>query len=1119
MDSPSTYSLIHLDDLRGHLRLLFGDRCLYDNYVVRSDEEEVSYKPEKLDLSDETQKLASVYFEHYQAYETLNENYVHSAIKLISGQSILIYNPFYRDLTVYLMLPILRNLLSYRKCLVIVSREAATEDVKAWLEKGLEEQCGTRQLWRVEILNPQMSDADVGILRGNDLYHYDLQVKQQKFLEEVGFVLILEPSHILATGQLGLSILIQRCEKPDKKIVYCALDRNCDGLVDALSHTFKTSITEVTATVASSGNCSCMYWDADGSYLHHRLAPLSTIAHYLGMGTELNLVALRHREEHGLQQVYWISSEKFPVVDMKWIAGQYYKKLCSYSLLAESQAAFEKAFRFEPNLWFDGKQDGVCLTIEDEFRNLFEITRVFSSRGIKQSFINVISEHYYLRDYMVDNFAVFNEDSKAIPTIVPDYARTARNTILKLLIMMSQGAVRESVILREFDFCEIRVEQTCAEEPVRDKLRSLIQFYCNIDVEIETSYSNRRMTRDGEECVYHLKMSSAVQGVLDRLKTAYFYIEDEMADNHYIAARLYGNIYQSFLPGQFVTFEGKYYQVQSITPRNGVILRRASDHIHGRLYYDQITAYSVETWSPERTVSINGIERTVGTMTFEVETSGYYEMSSCRDRKTGKKVILEGIPKRRYVHKTALRIRMPDISARVRSTICLLLNEIFRTTYPESYPYIRAAEFQHNDRIEGGEDCFWLIEDSDIDLGLVVSVERNLNRYLEIITDTLLWHQEQMCLIPCLCRAHTHILGEPSENEFVCRTVSTKPEEEKKGVPKSLWARFVAFLKKLFGIEKSPSTASSTDEDVVDKIKTECDITDEGTEFMPVAQTYYQRNGFLNLGGDTLKESLDIEGTIAYLSRYGFDKNPLQQARHNVDLITQYGLRYRPDLMNVTYCAFCGALIEDDQLHVHLAENRLICHDCWYRVIHQNETDLVFYETRHAMEKVFNMKIGMPIRIFHTSIQAIRAWYKKLEKDDTSSKRDPIRYGFVIHYLGYCTVDTVGDHEVYSVFVETHVPLLNLMQTYVYALVGAWYHAHIQSDEKPHKNVQLCGMQRWAEIQFMIFMGKLEYAKRLEVTTLNQRDIYSRGLTQMVAKYPLDYSGRSHRSPFSSAEN
>ena len=63
--------------------------------------------------------------------------------------------------------------------------------------------------------------------------------------------------------------------------------------------------------------------------------------------------------------------------------------------------------------------------------------RLFSTRAKQQGFINVISENYLLRDYMFENARTFIADPKAVPTIVADYARTERNTILKLLMRMT----------------------------------------------------------------------------------------------------------------------------------------------------------------------------------------------------------------------------------------------------------------------------------------------------------------------------------------------------------------------------------------------------------------------------------------------------------------------------------------------------------------------------------------------------------------------------------------------------------------------------------------------------------------------------------------------------------
>ena len=69
---------------------------------------------------------------------------------------------------------------------------------------------------------------------------------------------------------MGLNLLVSRFGR-DQEVVYAACDRNCDGLVDALSHTLRTNITEVTATSQSSTITSMMCWDADGEYMHHRI--------------------------------------------------------------------------------------------------------------------------------------------------------------------------------------------------------------------------------------------------------------------------------------------------------------------------------------------------------------------------------------------------------------------------------------------------------------------------------------------------------------------------------------------------------------------------------------------------------------------------------------------------------------------------------------------------------------------------------------------------------------------------------------------------------------------------------------------------------------------------------
>lgn len=77
----------------------------------------------------------------------------------------------------------------------------------------------------------KLTKPDIGILKFSDLYNLRLQRNHSDFLSRVGFVFIVEPSRLLASGQAGVSLLVHRFDESKEPVVYAACDRNCDGLV------------------------------------------------------------------------------------------------------------------------------------------------------------------------------------------------------------------------------------------------------------------------------------------------------------------------------------------------------------------------------------------------------------------------------------------------------------------------------------------------------------------------------------------------------------------------------------------------------------------------------------------------------------------------------------------------------------------------------------------------------------------------------------------------------------------------------------------------------------------------------------------------------------------------
>lgn len=865
-EDEDTYKIVNYSLLRKFLRSLFPDKLLTENTSVNN---ALAYGVTNDEIirnleNNEDPKIVS-----YATYiKTLNatgfqwdHNYLASSIDLLNGKSILFNNPFYNDLIPYAFYPMNRKLLSHKKVLVILGRHAIENDIIEWLEKGIEAVTNLPFMWKIGVLTPEEQDLDIGIITRSDVLNIQLHNVNQDFLAQVGYVVIIEPSKLIATAQIGLNLIVKHCRADENdEVVYCMCDKNCDGLVDAMSHILMTSITEVAATKKHLGTSSYMCWDADGEYLHHRLVP--NISRYLGMGTELSFAALKNQ----VSKTKWYGGESFPVLDINWIDKQYYYDLMKYAGLPTSQDAMDQYFVTSSNFWSAEVEENNYFTVEDEAFNMFEIVRNFSTRSTGQGFINVVSSEYLLKDYMADNASIFETDAKAIPYIVADYARTDRNTILRLVLMMSTFSISGDELTKELSLMGTKVyslkEQLWYElykcyaaiaEIINlpEDYKEAVEFVSTKELTIngftvDISLFNTKETfniRTGKfETTYTIENREFLEECVSELKSAGYVAEDEKGERYYLGAELSGHIYQRYLPGQFFTFGGKYYEMQYLTADNQILVRRAADHIVGRPTYRQLREYTISGIKDSDKIGaqqdISGMLVTKAYADIQVATPGYYQMQKYNDFKTAKKICFEGekngIPKRQYFNKEILKIQFSEEASAftddTRYTITTLMNEIFKTIFAENQPYICALTdtsfmgekevpfpMTYNLSTEGCElekNTIYIVEDSQLDLGLIIAVERNLNRILQIIQDYLEWHKEKLetSLNPPPDPVPPIEFKEPEEE-------SEEPKEENKGFWEKVKKTIDDFIKKI--------------KDWFKKFKKKKDSPEEGAEENP----------------------------------------------------------------------------------------------------------------------------------------------------------------------------------------------------------------------------------------------------------------------------------------------
>jgi len=855
-EDEDAYKTVNYSLLRKFLRSIFGDRLLAENtsinnalsYDITTDE--IIRDLEK----NEDSKIVSfaTYFDALNRTGfTIDHNYLYSSLDMLCGKSVLFNNPFYNDLIPYAFYPMNRTLLSHQKVLIVLGRHSIENDIKEWVEKGIEAVTNIPFMWNVGVLDKEEQKLDIGIVTRSDVLDIELHNANSEFLKNVGFVVIIEPSKLLSTAQIGLNLLVKKCKNvEDKEIVYCLCDKNCDGLVDAMSHVLLTSLTEVSATNKHLGTSSYMCWETSGEYLHHRLTP--NISRYLGIGTELSFAALKNQ----VSKTKWYGGEAFPVTDMRWIDRQYYYELTKYASLPSNQSVMDERFVTTPNFWSAPIEKNNYLTVEDEAFNMFEILRDFSTRTTEQGFINIISSEYLLKDYMADNASIFEADAKAIPLIVADHTRSNRNTILRLVLMMSIFPVKEEILNKELSLLGINVfdlkkqlwyelyccysEVALSAELPEDYKEAVEQVYyepiklggaewTNEIIELEEKFNLKKGKTENTFAIYDqdfLKLCVA------ELRSAGFISEDEKGERYYLGAELCGHIYQKYLPGQFFTFGGKYYEMQYLTADGQIMARRAADHINGRPAYRQIREYCINGIKPSEKIGamqdIAGLKVIKEFADISVKTPGYYNMERYNDFTTAKKVSFEGdkngIPQRIYRNKEILRIELPDFDGKlndnIRYTITLLFNEVFKTIFAENQAYIVAVTDDSflaensgakpltysisGNGYEVQKNSIYIIEDSQLDLGLTVTVERNLQRIFSIIHDYLDWHMESMenSLAPA---------PEPQSNVEI-----TPPEEQepkKKGFFGRIFDKIKGWFKKKPAKGEEPTTEEPTGEE------------------------------------------------------------------------------------------------------------------------------------------------------------------------------------------------------------------------------------------------------------------------------------------------------------------
>jgi hypothetical protein len=805
---------------------------------------------------------------------------------------------------------------------------------------------------------------------------------------------------------------------------------------------------------------------------------------------------------------------------------------------------------------------------------------------------------------MAENDSIFNADSKAIARISADYSRSVRNVILRLCLRMSSGMVPESEICRELSLIDRDTTHpmqalwnemchVCSSVgSVTDDRDGVPILTCTFP-EGDVSFTNkvlgvrRRFSLDSGEMenMYYVSDRRFISIVVSGLQNAQYIAEDENGDYLYLGSEVHGHIFQKYLPGQFFTFSGKYYEVLRVTNEGKVIVRRAADHINGRPAYRQCRIYTI-TNAVDSTVM--GESRCKGAVSirrqyadFYVQTPAYWDMDGYNNFKTGKRVEISGIPVRYYRNKAIIKmdINLPNADETVMATLALLTNEVLRTVLADNACYASVVtahqmpepvtySLRGENGIELDEKSIYIIEDSQLDIGILDAVERNLDRIFEIICDYLNWNDE----------AIEKSKNPPPPEPDVEYTIPEGSQPQGKQ-PKTKLGRFIKkIIDKLFGRFKKKKPISpqqpeapvqpeteieqpaepeqpSQPEETIDSAQQNTEVKDqvspeneqpenvqpdnnddhgdeinasetfilhddapkatlefEEEELVKPMQSierrpYHERYYLLYCGCDGAHR-LDTNGVKSLLTELGFAEGALRMARDGKDIAAQIERNFVPGKPGSHYCDFCGDELVGTEYDT-LADGRERCRNCSRTAIRSREKFVQLYENVTSnMLTLFGVKIEVPVTIQMVNAKKL---HSKLGKSFTPTQRvDARTLGFAMKR---------GNE--YTIMLENGSPRLMSAMTMVHELTHIWQYTNWDSDEilrlygHEQETEIYEGMAKWIEIQYAYLIGETAAAKREEIITRCRDDVYGHGFVKYAKKYPLKISGGgSIKTPF-----
>lgn len=688
--------------------------------------------------------------------ETINEALAKPAKVLLKEKvGVIFATRFYQDIGYSFYLPMFRTLQSGGYCLVISGNpmdDESEKELENWILKEQQNIIGDSGIWRIGRVGRNDRKYEIGIMVAEDLGNPILLHENNAFLSQVRMVLLIDASALLYKQMFGIMNL-RRILLPSCSFVIC--NDNAEGLEDIYSHLLHVNIHIVFPTTEPAKQTICLFFDEED-------IPGRDLSSCLQIQVAKVLLG------NGMEKVRWYGRDSVPIKD---IAMRYGIFGSADEMDSKTEQSGKLVFGTREEIC--PREEYACILVEDELCNPSEVSHQFASRGKSGALIAVFSPPFFFLDFIRENLEQFYQNVRRIAQTFPAYYASRRNVILQLLWVMERQRIREADIC---NICrtlgQIQLEQELMPSGYLDKrqLAEQITYFTGLPNVRKYIFSDHSIGKRGETC-REFWIEKLPLGIYNR-KNPCYYISIDPQEKHQLPQYCKEQLDQIYLQGQLISLAGSCYEVMEIeqeTDSTTMFVRKSSQNVRLNTRYRQnrvimLTEMRELTSEQYKTIRVSLLNADI-----DVETRGYWTTAMGHDRDY-RELNMEQVNRcrRSYKKKELLRVDVENVSIdsdrendNIQSCM-LLLSELFHTVYAEYDAQLLVCVSPPTD--EGGEQesnsplavcnfmideewlidcdsCFYIIEDSEEDLGLLDSIIHNFNRFLEIFNEYFEWRQ------------------------------------------------------------------------------------------------------------------------------------------------------------------------------------------------------------------------------------------------------------------------------------------------------------------------------------------------------------------------------------------